>query len=131
MGLDMYVEKVINPEDPSPIHLITEADYVPFEGAQIEEFWRWRKHPNLHGWMENLYYRKGGKSDTFNTVNVVLTKEDLERLETDILTEDLPYTRGFFFGESDGSEQEEDLKFIQKAKEAIDSGAVLYYTSWW
>jgi hypothetical protein len=131
MGLDMYVEKVINPEDPSPIHLVTEADYVPFDGAQVEQFWYWRKHPNLHGWMENLYYRKGGKSDTFNTVNVVLTKEDLERLEKDIQAGKLPYTAGFFFGESDGSEKDEDLEFIRKAKEAIDGGAVLYYTSWW
>lgn len=24
----------------------------------------WRKHPNLHGWMEQLYYAKGDKEQT-------------------------------------------------------------------
>ena len=26
----------------------------------------WRKHPDLHGWMENLYREKGGREKSFN-----------------------------------------------------------------
>lgn len=131
MGLDMYAYRVINPEEPSPIHLITEADYVPFEGADTEEIHYWRKHPNLHGWMEKLYYKKGGKSETFNTVNVVLTMDDLLALEKDINEGNLPYTQGFFFGESTPEDKENDLNFIERAKQEINDGNVIYYTSWW
>lgn len=127
----MYAYRVINPETPSPIHLITEADYVPFEGAEVEEMWYWRKHPNLHGWMENLYYKKGGQANSFNTVNLVLTKDDLEQLEKDLLKSLLPHTEGFFFGSSSGEEVEDDLQFVNKAIKEIESGNVVYYTSWW
>ena len=40
MGLDMYAYKVIKPDEPSPIHLIIEADYKPLEGSQEEELYR-------------------------------------------------------------------------------------------
>ena len=43
----------------------------------------------------------------------------------------LPKTTGFFFGESDGSEQEDDLEFIAKAREALAADKFVYYTSWW
>ena len=131
MGLDMYAYKVVDPENPSPIHLLTEADYMPLEGMQSEELWYWRKHPNLHGWMEHLYYKKGGKAESFNSVNVVLTKEDLNELENCINAKNLPHTAGFFFGESSDEDAIDDLKFVQAAREAIKEGNVVYYTSWW
>lgn len=131
MGLDMYVQRVVNPDEPSPIHLITEADYVPFEGAQVEDLFYWRKHPNVHGWMANLYYKKGGKDEDFNGVNVVLTKEDIDQFEQDVLNGNLPETMGFFFGESDDSRREEDLEFIARARKELEQGNVIYYTSWW
>ena len=43
----------------------------------------------------------------------------------------LPKTTGFFFGESDGSELEDDLDFIAKAREALAADKFVYYTSWW
>jgi hypothetical protein len=131
MGLDMYAYRVVNPDEPSPIHLIGEADYMPFEGAQVEELFYWRKHPNLHGWMEELYYKKGGREQPFNCVNVVLTKEDLDKLEKDIKARKLPETMGFFFGQSSDEDAVEDLKFVELAKKELESGNVVYYTSWW
>lgn len=130
MGLDMYAYRVANPEEPSPIHLITEADYKPFEGADVEEIFYWRKHPNLHGWMEELYRKKGGKADQFNCVNLVLNKEDIEDLEKCITDETLPETVGFFFGTS-GAYKDIDLGFIKIAKSEIEAGNIVYYTSWW
>ena len=40
----------------------------------------WRKHPNLQGWMENLYHEKGG-DESFNCVDLELDLEDLDALE--------------------------------------------------
>lgn len=126
MGLDMYANRVKK-------GLITEA--VDFNIAENEETEQnihyWRKHPNLHGWMESLYRKKGGQDENFNCVNVQLTEEDLVKLEKDIKEGNLPKTSGFFFGESDGTEIEDDLSFIRKAKMAIKDGYDVYYTSWW
>lgn len=125
MGLDMYANRVKK-------GLITEA--VDFNIAENEETEQnihyWRKHPNLHGWMESLYRKKGGQDENFNCVNVQLTEEDLVKLEKDIKEGNLPKTSGFFFGESDGTEIEDDLSFIRKAKMAIKDGYDVYYTSW-
>jgi hypothetical protein len=41
---------------------------VDFEVKEANELHYGRKHPNLHGWMEALYYAKGGAADTFNSV---------------------------------------------------------------
>jgi len=121
MGLDMYAQTMAEKPD-SP---------VDFEPEQYEELHYWRKHPNLHGWMERLYREKGGADASFNCVPVVLTADDLDRLEADIRAGRLPHTDGFFFGESYGSEIDDDLKFIAKARAAIESGLTVYYTSWW
>lgn len=74
MGLDMYAFAI--PETP--------AAPVDFEAETGSELHYWRKHPNLHGWMEALYRAKGGRDDDFNCVNLQLTADDLNRLEADI-----------------------------------------------
>lgn len=79
---------------------------------------------------ENLYYEKGG-TETFNCRPVLLTPEDLDRLEADIRSTALPETTGFFFGKTDGSERDEDLAFIAKARAAMAEGFTVYYDSWW
>lgn len=96
-----------------------------------EELHYWRKHPNLHGWMSEIYAMKGGTSDSFNGDCVVLDNEDLDNLEEDIKNGNLPQTSGFFFGNSDGDEVTDDLEFVAKAREAINQGKTVYYTSWW
>jgi len=101
------------------------------EGQDDQEIAYWRKHPNLQGWMEQLYREKGGEG-VFNCVDVELTFEDLERLEASIEDEELPDTDGFFFGRnSDDHYREQDLAFIADASEAIDQGFKVIYTSWW
>ena len=107
------------------------AGPVDFKVEDASELHVWRKHPNLHGWMQDLYYDKGGSAECFNCVPVVLTAEDLDRLEAAIRTRELPHTIGFFFGETDGTEMDDDLAFIAKAREAIAAGLTVYYDSWW
>jgi len=124
MGLDMYAVK-------------TKADLRGLEvdfstnNVDTEEVAYWRKHPNLHGWMENLYYDKGGKDDSFNGSCVVLDNFDLDNLEEDIKNGNLPQTSGFFFGQSDGDEVDGDLEFVKNARQSISEGYKVYYTSWW
>lgn len=120
MGLDMYAMVTTTLPD-SP---------VDFKVADATELHYWRKHPNLHGWMEALYFEKGGAQE-FNCVPVELTDDDLNRLEADIRAGNLPQTSGFFFGSSDGTEIADDLAFVAKAREAIAQGKTVYYDSWW
>ena len=123
MGLDMYAFS-------TKAKLKKEVDFDTIN-VETEEVHYWRKHPNLHGWMQNLYENKGGTSDSFNGDCVVLTESDLDVLEYDINRRNLPQTQGFFFGNSDGEEIQDDLEFVSKAREAIKEGKTVYYTSWW
>jgi hypothetical protein len=120
MGLDMYALTLT--ERP--------ASEVDFDADGATRIHYWRKHPNLHGWMERLYREKGG-AELFNCTNLLLTAADVDALETDIRAGNLPKTAGFFFGESDGSETDDDLKFIAKARDAIAAKLAVIYSSWW
>jgi hypothetical protein len=74
---------------------------------------------------------KGGTSPDFNGDCVTLDIEDLDNLEQDIKDGNLPDTTGFFFGNTHGDEDEDDLLFVKEAREAIANGNTVYYTSWW
>ena len=126
MGLDMYAFSTKAKPN-------KEVDFST-TNFQPEEVHYWRKHPNLHGWMHELYLSKGGdKHSDFNGDCVVLTESDLDDLEHDIEKCDLPNTSGFFFGQSqtDEDEMKDDLEFVRKARTAIAEGKTVYYTSWW
>lgn len=122
MGLDMYALRTQR-------KLRKDVDFKDHENDELLHYWR--KHPNLHGWMEMLYRLKGGKADEFNLVTVQLTGQDIDCLEEMIRKNQLPFTIGFFFGGSDGSEVEDDLLFIEEARASLAEGYKLYYASWW
>ena len=126
MGLDMYAYSL--PKDYDRPCVDFDLDDIGDEERRRLHYWR--KHPNLHGWMEALYFEKGGAQE-FNCVPVELTDDDLNRLEADIRAGNLPQTSGFFFGSSDGTEIADDLAFVAKAREAIAQGKTVYYDSWW
>ena len=102
-----------------------------------KEIMYWRKHPNLHGWMENLWQRKGrpgaeSDADIFNGIELELTWEDLMELEYDIAHKALPSTTGFFFGDdSDAYYKKQDQEFIKEAKADLLCGLKVYYNSSW
>ena len=127
MGLDMYA------------YVATKEDNHTTNSSSRELAY-WRKHPNLHGWMEELWRSKGcpgGDTDnsddwTFNGVELELTWDDLEQLEKDITEGNLPYTEGFFFGSpSDDYYRETDLKFIREARAELFLGLRVFYNSSW
>ena len=91
----------------------------------------WRKHPNLHGWMFNLWQSIGNEGD-FNGDELELTWDDLDQLEQDIRNKNLPSTTGFFFGnERDDEYREHDLKFVREAKAEAFLGLKVFYNSSW
>jgi hypothetical protein len=124
MGLDMFAFTTkVKPQ--------TVVDFQRPDDETRQELYYWRKHPNLHGWMEQLYRSKGGVNPDFNGDTVLLTLADLDALEAAIREEQLPETTGFFFGESRPEEKERDFEFIDAARKAIAQGLTVYYDSWW
>lgn len=128
MGLDQWCYACDADEIPDSVRV----DFSRPEGSV--EIAYWRKHPNLHGWMENLYRDKGGIDEQFNCVPVELTMSDLDNLEEAIKEDKLPDTAGFFFGQSykDSEATSYDLDFVRKAKQLIlNEDKRVFYTSWW
>lgn len=120
-----------------PIHIMGLDQYAGVRekgDEKILEIAVWRKHPNLQGWMEKRYRLKGG-TEEFNCVNLELTSKDIDDLEVAVSGEAdsaLPKTTGFFFGsDSDDHYKEQDLKFISDAREALEQGKEVIYSSWW
>lgn len=125
MGLDQYayVAAQANPE-------------------KSREIAYWRKHPNLQGWMEQLWIEKGrpgggtGQEEEwgsgFNGVELELTWEDIDQLEQDIREGRLPTTEGFFFGDdADDHYREQDLEFCRNARADLFFGLKVFYNSSW
>jgi hypothetical protein len=140
MGLDQYAHAL-------PAACLADAPQVDFEHhlgegrsffspalgheVEIEELHYWRKHPDLQGWMKQLYERKGGTDQQFNCSSVRLMPEDIDALEQAVKNRNLPKTSGFFFGASSEADKADDLAFIEKARDAIAAGKAVWYTSWW
>ena len=63
---------------------IASKNDTEYDDSSRQDISYWRKHPNLQGWMEKLFYAKGGVCGTFNGVEVELTWDDVHKLEQDI-----------------------------------------------
>lgn len=132
MGLDMYAQRVVG----GAALACLANDVSPDFGAMPEDttlegnFWYWRKHADLQGWMERRYRAKGGAAEVFNCVAFRLRAEDLDQLEAD-MEAGLERTTGFFFGQSTAEDTEDTRAFIKAAREAIAAGDAIYYDSWW
>jgi hypothetical protein len=133
MGLDMFAYAGV---------ISNQHDFFVNDQEQVEanepprEIAYWRKHPNLHGWMEQLWRNKNnthGLNDiTFNGIELELTWEDLDALEMDIKNGQLPSTSGFFFGTpADDYYRVQDLEFIRNARAEIFMGLRVFYNSSW
>ena len=134
MGLDQYAYAVMpNPEN-------TNFKYVSKSETEVHLIAEWRKHANLQGWMERLWLQKIEEAgepteelgwESFNCQPVRLTKQDIDALEADVCGQQLPYTTGFFFGESCDEDMDDDMAFIEAARMAMASDMEIYYSSWW
>lgn len=132
MGLDQYM------------YIASKAGTDYYDSSRQELGYR-RKHPNLQGWMEQLWIDKGrpglhgvGQDNeydaTFNGIEVELTWDDVDNLERDIKNGVVSKlnTTGFFFGNpSDDYYYEDDLKFCIDAKAELFLGRKIFYNSSW
>tara|TARA_R110001583_G_scaffold22937_1_gene85502 strand:- start:845 stop:1249 length:405 start_codon:yes stop_codon:yes gene_type:complete len=134
MGLDMYASRK------AKIILVTSKKSndklnLSVGNTSVQEIAYWRKHNRLHGWMEELWRKKGNEGE-FNTEELLLELIDIVNLEKAILKNELPMTEGFFFGGDSYEDYEEhymtdDLKFVKEARQAINEGDDVIYNSWW
>jgi hypothetical protein len=106
MGLDMYLS--------GKKFFFSTARQKDDEGFEIEEtrvvLGYWRKHPNLHGYIVETFAE--GRDEC---QEIELGVEELNKIIEAVKAKEMPKTEGFFFGESDGSEAEEDLEIFTKA----------------
>jgi hypothetical protein len=83
-------------------------------GFPVQEFsvelGYWRKHPDLHGFIVQTFADGADECQT-----IELSAEDIATIIKAVEDKALPHTEGFFFGESDGSETEEDLVIFRQA----------------
>ena len=85
----------------------------------------WRKHPNLHGLIQELVARRPEWNEEEHThwgslcVPVSLTLEDIREIQRRTEKSDLPHTEGFFFGSSTQGDDALTLAFCDRAREAL------------
>ena len=148
MGLDMYAYVANKAGQQSEFYDGAQfdkdsGDYVNPKVNKPREIAYWRKHPNLHGWMESLWKRRlhesnkqepedNGWGSTFNGIELELTAEDLDELERAVTHGQLPSTTGFFFGaEADDYYRDHDLEFVKNARAELFFGLKVFYNSSW
>ncbi len=142
MGLDMYAYVASRKGQQDEFNQTAELDattneFVSETVTKPVELAYWRKHPNLHGWMEQLWESKGRPRQSvgwpiFNGIELELTWDDLDNLEHAIRHGKLPDTEGFFFGKpSDNHYYEQDLEFVNNAKAEVFLGFKVFYNSSW
>lgn len=110
MGLDMYLR--------GDVHLFHDWDHpekdLKRDGFRVSdvtlELGYWRKHPDLHGFIVQTF--ADGKDEC---QEIPLTAENLVAIIEAIKNKELPKTGGFFFGESDGSEDAESIATFEAA----------------
>jgi len=134
VGLDMYAYVATKAGQQREYYdgcVIKDGEYTNPNVTQPREIAYWRKHPNLHGWMQQLWESQGNSGD-FNGDELELTYEDLEVLELDVIAGTLPGTSGFFFGnDADDHYRKEDLEFIKNARAELFMGLKVFYNSSW
>ncbi len=143
MGLDQYAYVAAKAGQQSQFYetAVFDKDIGEMVNPKVtrpREIAYWRKHPNLQGWMQQLWIKKGCESDgdatgdSFNGVELELTWEDLDDLERAVTHGQLPETTGFFFGNpADEIYQDQDLEFIRNARAELFLGLKVFYNSSW
>lgn len=142
MGLDQYAYVAMHPGQHDEFWAGAEVDlatrqYVNARVSEPRELAYWRKHPNLQGWMEQLWRERGcpGAQDddpVFNGVELELDWEAIDRLEQAIRDGELPTTQGFFFGaDSDEHYRDRDLEFCRLARAELFLKLRVFYNSSW
>lgn len=112
MGLDMYF-------------------YCSDAGNSLrEEIAYFRKHSDLHGWLEDLWKEKGNEGPC-NCEELPLTEEDLRRMRDFAELPVHPKRTGFFWGESRDEQWEATRKLVKELLSAVKDGKQVIYRAWY
>jgi len=110
MGLDMYLtgEKYYWQDYKEPRNNIKE------DGFRLKtktfEVGYWRKHPDLHGFIVQTF------ADNIDECqDIYLNIDNLKQIINAIKEKQLPKTHGCFYGESNGSEDDESIRIFINA----------------
>lgn len=136
MGLDMFLYKTgkkFNTQKEL-------EDYYKVEGEpDCQEIGYWRKHPDLHGIMEQMFEERTYhyRNSTFNLLPLLLTEDDLKMLyrkSKDFAEgrDEAETVEGFFFGTSYNEQWKESAEIFKDALESTDfKTQTIFYNSWW
>jgi hypothetical protein len=131
MGLDMmlYAREVIE-----------EGDDVSEDARQIE-IGTWRKHPDLHSYIETLWRAETGSTEDFNCIDYKLSRKQIIDIILLTVTETMPKSKGgFFFSESKLTDISHTITLMGSALSYIDKHTSypddvpeyeIFYSSWW
>ena len=138
MGLDQYAYVAAKASERAEYYEAEEGEFIDGEWkvpgkAKPREIAYWRKHPNLQGWMEQLWQKRNPEDmSSFNGIELELTWQDIDELEKAVKKRNLPSTQGFFFGNnSDQHYYNQDLEFIKNARAELFLGLKVFYNSSW
>jgi hypothetical protein len=127
MGLDMY----LNGDNFFPYDHERRKSNPPVKREQVDLGY-WRKHPNLHGYIVQTFAEGVDECQEID-----LTKEQLQQIIEAVKGRRLPPTVGFFFGESEDSDEQiaQDVSIFENAIKWLEekTGAwrsVSYRASW-
>jgi len=118
MGLDMYLRgsKFLwrNWNDPEAER---QEDGYRITDIRIDLGY-WRKHPNLHGYIVEAF-----ASGNDNCQEIELSVQDMRNIISAIKEQRLPFTEGFFFGQSNDSEEQRklDVAIFEQAIEWLEA----------
>jgi hypothetical protein len=134
MGLDMYAYTATRAGQKNEFYETSDyvdGEFVNAKVAKPRKIAYWRKHPNLHGWMQRLWESRGNSGD-FNGDELELTWADLDALEQAVTHGQLPTTGGFFFGNPCNEHyRKQDLEFIKNARAELFMALKVFYNSSW
>jgi hypothetical protein len=129
MGLDMYLSG-----DAFFTHEHPNRRLKPFEKErEVYRLGYWRKHPNLHGFIVETF------ADGLDECqDIELTAEPIATIIAAVKLRELPETTGFFFGESDHTDDQMayDIEIFENALKWLaieETGvwrSVIYRASW-
>lgn len=117
MGLDMFFIRAPKGQEPSD--------------EKWDKIAQFRKHSDLHGWLEKQWHDTLGKSEKFNCVFMEITPDILSRLKDYLRNPEKEKYRGFFWGESTEEDWKETRELVPRLEEIINSGDRVFYYPWW
>jgi hypothetical protein len=141
MGLDMYMfahhkTAVINQQD---------GNGNTYELPVRAELGYWRKHPDLHSYIETEVWPTSPDYDTqkdgpFNCIAVPLTRDAIERIIELSDNAEMPTSPGgFFFNQSQPGDNDDTVMQMKAALQFLEANTnysgqcdwEIFYFSWW